>query len=194
MLTLWVASLPPPTSPPTAKLQLPGQRRRSQQRPQSRPVNQALNASPKAQTEGPLTVGGTGTTNYIPIWTNSTTLGNSILYQTGNNVGIGNTSPAGPLDVTGNTFIRGTPQLPAPSTATSSTGFNSQALDSLASAYNSSTPRNQVASHAAVSQHFRWQAEPVGNNTSSPVQLALAGAPDTMVLSREKSKITASLS
>lgn len=168
MLTLWVASLPPPTSPPTARLQLPGQRPRSQQWPQSRPVNQALNASPKAQTEGPLTVGGTGTTNYIPIWTNSTTLGNSILYQTGNNVGIGNTSPAGPLDVTGNTFIRGTLQLPAAGTATSSTGFNSQALDSLASAYNSST-------HAAVSQHFRWQAEPVGNNTSSPVQLALAG-------------------
>ena len=105
MLRLWVASLPPPTSPPTARLQLPGQRPRSQQWPQSRPVNQALNASPKAQTEGPLTVGGTGTTNYIPIWTNSTTLGNSILYQTGNNVGIGNTSPAGPLDVTGNTFI-----------------------------------------------------------------------------------------
>jgi len=130
--------------------------------------DQALNASPKAQTEGPLTVGGTGTTNYIPIWTNSTTLGNSILYQTGNNVGIGNTSPAGPLDVTGNTFIRGTLQLPAAGTATSSTGFNSQALDSLASAYNSST-------HAAVSQHFRWQAAPVGNNTSSPVQLALAG-------------------
>jgi len=39
-------------------------------------------------------LGGSGTTNYIPIWTNSTTLGNSMIYQTGGNVGIGNTHPA----------------------------------------------------------------------------------------------------
>jgi hypothetical protein len=55
----------------------------------------------------PLAIGGSGTTNYIPIWTNSTTLGNSLLYQTGGNVGIGNTSPAGRLDVSGPAIIRG---------------------------------------------------------------------------------------
>ena len=64
--------------------------------------------------------------------------------------------------MSGNTFIRGKLQLPATGTATGSTGFDSQPLDSLASAFDSST-------HAAVSQHFRWQAEPVGNNTSSPL-------------------------
>jgi len=126
-----------------------------------RTVNQVLSAGSKAQTQGPLSVGGTGTTNYIPIWTNSTTLGNSILYQTSNNVGIGNTSPAGKLDVSGGAFIRGTLTLPAQGTATGSKGYPSQPLDSLASAFNSSTK-------AAVSQRFRWQAEPVGNNTSSP--------------------------
>jgi len=63
--------------------------------------------------------------------------------------------------VSGNTFIRGALQLPATGTATGSTGFDSQPLDSLASAFDSST-------HAAVGQHFRWQAEPVGNNTANP--------------------------
>jgi hypothetical protein len=46
-------------------------------------------------------VGGTGSTNFIPIWTNSTTLGNSILFQTGGKVGIGTTSPAARLHVVG---------------------------------------------------------------------------------------------
>src|SRR6516165_3979441 len=106
-------------------------------------------------------VGGSGTTNYIPIWTNSSTLGNSKIYQTGGNLGIGNTNPAGTLDVNGGAFIRGTLQLPATGTATATKGFNSQPLDALASAFNSGT-------HTAVNQHFRWQAEPTGKDTSSP--------------------------
>jgi hypothetical protein len=76
-------------------------------------------------------------------------------------VGIGNTHPAGTLDVSGGAFIRGTLQLPATGTATGMKGFPSQPFDALASAFSSST-------HAAVTQHFRWQAEPVGNNTTSP--------------------------
>src|SRR6516162_8253752 len=106
-------------------------------------------------------VGGSGATNFIPIWTNSTTLGDSMIYQTGGNVGIGNTHPAGTLDVSGGAFIRGTLQLPATGTATATLGFNSQPLDALASAFSSST-------HGAINQHFRWQAEPVGNDTASP--------------------------
>ncbi|MGA8101187.1 MAG: tail fiber domain-containing protein, partial [Candidatus Acidiferrales bacterium] len=73
----------------------------------------------------------------------------------------GNSSPAGPFDVTGNAFIRGTLQLPSVGTSTASTGYNSQPLDFLASSFasNDGTP---------IVQHFRWQAEPVSNNTSSP--------------------------
>ncbi len=45
------------------------------------------------------TLAGTGTTNYIPLWTSSTNLGNSILFQLGSNVGIGTTTPAAQLQI-----------------------------------------------------------------------------------------------
>ncbi len=46
--------------------------------------------------------GGGGTTNYIALWTSSTNLGDSVMYQSSNNVGIGTTSPGYPLTVSGN--------------------------------------------------------------------------------------------
>jgi trimeric autotransporter adhesin len=52
--------------------------------------------------------------------------------------------------------------LPATGTATSGTGFNSNPLDSHASSY------SNLGSGSAVDQLFRWQAEPVDNNTSTP--------------------------
>ena len=48
-------------------------------------------------------VSGTGTTNYIPKFTSSTALGNSLIYDNGTNVGIGTTSPAAKLDVNSGT-------------------------------------------------------------------------------------------
>ncbi len=44
---------------------------------------------------------GSGTTNYIPLWTSSTSLGNSLMYQTSQGIGIGTTSPQWELDVAG---------------------------------------------------------------------------------------------
>ena len=45
-------------------------------------------------------VTGTGTTNYIPKWTSSSALGNSLIYDNGTNVGIGITNPnAGRLQI-----------------------------------------------------------------------------------------------
>ena len=109
-------------------------------------------------TSSPLTVGGTGTTNFIPIWTNSTTLGNSRLFQTATSVTV-------PSNLS----------LPASGTATALKGFNSQPVDLAASAFNSSiaTP---------VNQHFQWLTEPVGNNTPSPSgKLNLLFAPGAAV-------------
>jgi hypothetical protein len=53
-------------------------------------------------------IGGTGTTNFIPRWTNSTTLGNSVLFQSGANVGLSTTTPTQKLEVDlGNMLVRG---------------------------------------------------------------------------------------
>ena len=45
--------------------------------------------SQKPNSVTPATVGGTGTAGYVPIWTNSDTLGNSAIVQKSGNVGIG---------------------------------------------------------------------------------------------------------
>jgi hypothetical protein len=47
-------------------------------------------------------VTGSGTINYIPAWTGSTTQGNSIMYQSNSQIGIDTTSPQNALDVNGN--------------------------------------------------------------------------------------------
>ena len=57
-------------------------------------------AEDKASAPPPGTVTGSGTANYIPMWTGSTTLGNSYLYQNGG-VGINTTAPHYSLDVNG---------------------------------------------------------------------------------------------
>jgi hypothetical protein len=129
----------------------------------------AAAASSESSTSGSQTnlspLGGSGTTNYLPIWTNSTTLGNSVLFQAGTGssakVGFNTATPASTLDVNGKAIIRGLFSLPATGAATSASGKNSQPEDFIASSFNSST-------HAAVSQTFQWQAESAGNNTSSP--------------------------
>ncbi len=46
-------------------------------------------------------VGGSGTTSYIPKWTASTTLGSSVIYETGGYVGINTTAPGAGLVVSG---------------------------------------------------------------------------------------------
>ncbi len=90
----------------------------------------ALAVAPAASAVS-ATIAGTGATNYLPIWTNSTTLGNSTLFETGNNVGIGTITPASTLDVNGGATIRGFFQLPAAGTATATVGANSRTEDFL---------------------------------------------------------------
>ncbi|GAC1436460.1 MAG: hypothetical protein NVS1B11_25900 [Terriglobales bacterium] len=51
-----------------------------------------LSASTQSGTAINATVSGGGTTNFIPLWTSSTALGNSALFQSGLNVGIGGNS------------------------------------------------------------------------------------------------------
>ena len=102
-----------------------------------------------------------GTAQMLAKFDANADIANSQIFDNGTNVGIGTTAPTAKLDVRGSVTVRGGLTLPATSTATATTGRNSQPQSLTASAFNSSTK-------AAVNQNFRWQAEPVGNNTTSP--------------------------
>ncbi len=93
----------------------------------------------------PVTTTTGGATGAIPMFTTATNIENSILSQSG----------------TTTIRVRGQLNLPNIAVATATTGSNSRPLDFVASAFNSGTA-------AAVNQTFQWQAEPVGNNTSTP--------------------------
>jgi hypothetical protein len=51
------------------------------------------------------TIGGSGTTNYVPKFTAGTTIGNSQIFDDGTNVGIGTTTPSQLLTINGQTRI-----------------------------------------------------------------------------------------
>ena len=109
---------------------------------------------------------GTGTTDFIPLWTNSSgALGNSVLFQSGTGstalVGINTATPASTLDVNGSATMRGTMSMAAIGPATASSGHRSEPLDMAASAFNSATG-------TAVAQTFQLQAEAAGNDTTAP--------------------------
>jgi hypothetical protein len=53
-------------------------------------------------------VTGTGTTNYVPKWSSSSALGNSVMYDDGTNIGIGTVTPSYKLDVNGTGRFTGT--------------------------------------------------------------------------------------
>ena len=55
----------------------------------------------------PAGIGGSGTTNYLAKFTAGTTIGNSQIYDSGTNVGIGTTGPTAKLDIDGTIRIRG---------------------------------------------------------------------------------------
>jgi hypothetical protein len=122
-------------------------------------------AGKQTSTVAPATVGGSGTTNFLPIWTGATTLGNSLLFQSGSGatgkIGVGTTTPGATLDVKGTANIQGMLTLPATGAATATGGRTSQPHSFVASSFNSGTK-------AAVNQTFLWKAEAAGNNTTTP--------------------------
>ncbi|HUC28332.1 MAG TPA: hypothetical protein VMR80_02065, partial [Candidatus Acidoferrum sp.] len=103
-----------------------------------------------------------GTVNSVAKFDGAADVTPSQIYDDGTHVGIGNTSPAATLDVGGTSIFRGVLTLPALGTASAAGGFNSNALDLIASVY-----RAGESLPGPVSERFRWQAEPVHNNTSS---------------------------
>jgi hypothetical protein len=54
----------------------------------------------KVKNDHPLTLSGSGTTDYVPLWTNASTLASSVIYQSpSHDIGIGTIEPEFPLDV-----------------------------------------------------------------------------------------------
>ena len=105
-----------------------------------------------------------GTAHYLPMFSGAATIVDSAVFQSATSplkIGINTATPATVLDVNGSGTIRGSLTLPATATATATGGKDSQPLNLVASSYNST-------SVAAVSQTFRWQAEPAANNTATP--------------------------
>ncbi|MGA2735829.1 MAG: YncE family protein [Bryobacteraceae bacterium] len=117
-----------------------------------------------------------GTANSLPLFTGTSTILDSVVYQSGTGstamIGINTSAPTATLDVQGNVAASGAITtgsgstfsgltLPALGTATASGGWISHSLDLAASSYDSATG-------AAVSQTFKWQAEPLGNDTANP--------------------------
>jgi len=116
-------------------------------------------ATSAAQVHSEQSPSGSGTAGFVPLWTGTSTLGNSAMAETGTSVGIDTATPATTLDVNGTSTLRGNVSMPALGTATASGGFNSPVF-----AMNGSSFFN---GGAAVNQKFAWEVQPVGNNTAS---------------------------
>jgi len=121
--------------------------------------------SSNASALSPATVTGSGTANFVPLWTSASNLASSVLFQSGSGgtakIGINTTTPIAALDIKGSTNLQGLLNSAATGTATASSGKASQAQNFVASAFSST-------SGAAIKQTFQWKAEPAGNNTANP--------------------------
>ncbi len=131
--------------------------------PQSSPdISQA---SPQTSASGvtpDVTLTGSGTAGYLPLWTSASNLSSSGIFQASNGfLGIGTTTPATGVDIANNMIVRGGFTMPPEGTATASTSFTSHSYYFQASAFNS-------AKNSAALQSFQWQAIPEGNNTATP--------------------------
>jgi hypothetical protein len=117
-------------------------------------------AQPSAKGTTAVTTAG-GTVNKLAKFDAAADITSSIIFDNGTDVGIGNTAPAAKLDVSGTSTFRGLLTLPAIGAATATAGKNSQPMNFTASAFSSSTSK-------AVNETFRWQTEPVGNDSTAP--------------------------
>jgi endosialidase-like protein len=129
------------------------------------PPNDGSNAAAGSDAGTSAAVVGSGTTDFVPLWTANSSLGNSVLFQSGTGatakLGINITSPLTTLDVNGTTLLRGLSEMATVNFATPTKAYNSNPFNFESSAYSSSLA-------AYTLEHFQWQSEPTGNNTSNP--------------------------
>ena len=119
-------------------------------------------------------VSGSGTANFVPLWTAPKALGNSVIFQsTIGDVGVGTTTPGSKLDVVGNINLsgslsfQGSPVLRLPGglangnvafgigTLQSTTGNANTAIGNNALLSDSTGGANTATGAGALLQHFR---------------------------------------
>ena len=115
--------------------------------------------SGQAVTSNTVTTSG-GTSGTIPVFTGASTIGNSMLVQNANGIGIGD-SPNARLDVNGKAIFRGIFNLSRAANATTTAGASSYPFS-----LNAQTWSSKLG--AAVGPVFEFVAEPTGNNTTAP--------------------------
>jgi hypothetical protein len=94
--------------PPSAFMRAPepGSKRESNSSIQA--SNSPLGKNSASATSSTAAIGGSGKTDFLPIWTSPSTLGDSTVFEIGGKVGIGTTAPATTLDVKGAATVEGT--------------------------------------------------------------------------------------
>jgi hypothetical protein len=117
-------------------------------------------ASTQSVTQAAVT--GTGTAQYLPLWTSGSNLGVSKIYQAaGGFIGINTNTPLLQLDVNGNSIFRGSFQMAPQGTATPSAGQPSHSFQWQASLFDS-------AKNVAVNEAFGFRTVPDTNNVAGP--------------------------
>ena len=92
---------------------------------------------------------GGGTSGYIPQWSGSATLNNSMIYQNGSNIGVGTTNPGYTLDVVGDIYASGNLMLDTTRTTVGSgAGANSDGDSVVQVGYQAGV--NNVGHHQTV--------------------------------------------
>ena len=125
----------------------------------------------------PATVTGSGTANYIPMWTSSSVIGNSKLYQTGGKIGVGTTAPTVALDVNGRLNVSKSYRIGGTDVLTTSGSTGNTAVGEQALLFNSGqfntglgyqAMRNATAGffNTAIGEGTLYDNSSGGNNTA----------------------------
>ena len=113
--------------------------------------------------EAPVAKGVTttgGTQGIVPLFSASSAVVNSVLYQSGTGIGIGRV-PAATLDVAGSSIFRGIADLTSVANATPARGSNSFPLRFSSQVYDSKIK-------GTLTPFFEFLTQPTGNNTATP--------------------------
>ena len=124
----------------------------------------------------PSLITGSGTTNTIPKFTGTNAIGDSVIYESGGNVGIGTTTPSEKLNIVGNILFQASSASPGfmvgDRATTAGKQLFFQGTEGSHSVFNVGT-KNATAASRKVSQISLWAVDINGSDIQNEVQFAL---------------------